>query len=120
MVVGKGAEYGAHAFLDLVRNFPEIAQATESSVLVAERRWNLHLKSGVEVLLPEIEPDRALRTLVELDRSKKLLSRDIVLVDLRLSDRVTVRQSDGAGAAREQALKVLEKAKKKPAKGGEA
>ncbi len=120
MVVGKGAEYGAHAFLDLVRNFPEIAKATESSVLVAERRWNLHLKSGVEVLLPEIEPERALRTLVELDRSKKLLSRDIVLVDLRLSDRVTVRQSDGAAAAREQALKDLEKARKKPAKGGEA
>ena len=64
MVVGKGAEYGAHAFLDLVRSFPEIAQATESSVLVAERRWNLHLKSGVEVLLPEIEPERALRILV--------------------------------------------------------
>jgi hypothetical protein len=33
---------------------------------------------------------------------------------------VTVRQSDGAAAAREQALKDLEKAKKKPAKGGEA
>ena len=120
MVVGKGAEYGAHAFLDLVRSFPEIAQATESSVLVAERRWNLHLKSGVEVLLPEIEPERALRILAELDRSNKLLSRDIVLVDLRLSDRVTVRQSDGTAAAREQALKDLEKAKKKPGKGGEA
>jgi cell division protein FtsQ len=120
MVVGKGAESGAHAFLDLVRSFPEIAQATESSVLVAERRWNLHLKSGVEILLPEIGPDRALRTLVELDRSKKLLSRDIVLVDLRLFDRVTVRQSDGVAAARAQALKDLEKAKKKPAKRGEA
>ena len=89
-------------------------------MFVAERRWNLHLKSGVEVLLPETEPERALRTLVELDRSKKLLSRDIVLVDLRLSDRVTVRQSDGAAAAREQALKDIEKAKKKPGKGGEA
>src|SRR5262249_26924272 len=120
MVVGKGAEFGAHAFLDLVRSFPEIAQATESSVLVAERRWNLHLKNGVEVLLPEIEPQQALRTLVELDRSKKLLSRDIVLVDLRLSDRVIVRQSDGAAAEREQARKDLEKTKKKSGKGGEA
>ena len=120
MVVGKGAETGAHAFVDLVRSFPDIAQVTESSVLVAERRWNLHLKSGVEILLPEIEPERALRTLVALDHSKKLLSRDIVLVDLRLSDRVTVRQSDGAAAARAQALKDQEKARKKPGKGGEA
>jgi cell division protein FtsQ len=120
MVVGKGAEQGAHAFLDLIRRYPDIARATESSVLVAERRWNLHLKNGVEVLLPEIEPAQALRTLVELNRTKKLLSRDIIVVDLRLSDRVTVRQSDAAAAAREQALKDLEKAKKKPAKGGEA
>jgi cell division protein FtsQ len=67
-----------------------------------------------------MEPERALQTLVELDRSKKLLSRDIILVDLRLSDRVTVRQSDGAAAAREQALKDLEKSKKKSARGGEA
>ena len=28
-------------------------KSVEASVLVAERRWNLHLKSGVEVLLPE-------------------------------------------------------------------
>ncbi|HZP71056.1 MAG TPA: cell division protein FtsQ/DivIB [Pseudolabrys sp.] len=121
MVVGKGAEQAARAFLDLVHRFPEVEQATESSVLVAERRWNLHLKSGVEILLPEVEPEQALRTLVELDRSKHLLTRDIVLVDLRLPDRVTVRQSDAAAAARAQVLKQLEKAKKgKSGRGGEA
>ena len=91
-------------------------------MLVAERRWNLHLKSGIEVLLPETRTrERALRTLIELERSNKLLSRDIVAIDLRLSDRVTVRQSDDAAAAREQALKDAEKAKKgKAGKGGEA
>jgi cell division protein FtsQ len=72
-------------------------------------------------LLPESEADQALQILVDLDRSKKLLSRDIVAVDLRLPDRVTIRQSDAAAAAREQVLKDLEKARKaKTAKGGEA
>ncbi len=121
LVVGKGAEQSAQDFLALVARYPAIAHVTEASVLVAERRWNLHLKGGVEVLLPEREPEQALRTLVDLDRSNKLLSRDIVAVDLRLSDRVTVRQSDSAAAAREQALKDAEKAKKgKTGKGGEA
>ena len=93
----------------------------EASVLVAERRWNLHLKGGVEILLPESEPEQALRILIDLDRNDKLLSRDIVAVDLRLPDRVTVRQSDSAATAREQALKEAEKAKKgKAGKGGEA
>jgi len=90
-------------------------------VLVAERRWNLRLKDGMEIMLPENDTERALRILVDLDRNRKILSRDIVAVDLRLPDRVTVRQSDTAAAARDQALKDAEKIKKnKAGKGGEA
>src|ERR1700690_2910811 len=112
-VVGNGAEHAAQDFLDLLKRYPAISKSVEASVLVAERRWNLHLKDGVEVLLPEREPAQALTTLVDLALSKKLLSRDIVAVDLRLSDRVTVRQSDAAAAARDEALKAAEKANKK-------
>jgi cell division protein FtsQ len=121
LVVGKGAEQSAQNFLAIVARYPAIADATDASVLVAERRWNLHLKGGIEILLPERDPEQALRTLIDLERSDKLLSRDIVAVDLRLSDRITVRQSDNAAAAREQVLKDADKAKKgKAAKGGEA
>jgi cell division protein FtsQ len=121
LVVGKGAEQSAQNFLALIARYPTIAHATDASVLVAERRWNLHLKGGVEILLPEREPEQALRTLIDLERSDRLLSRDIVAIDLRLPDRVTVRQSDGAAAVREQALKDAEKPKKgKTSKGGEA
>ena len=119
LVVGDGAEYAAQDILDLLKRYPAIAKSVEASVLVAERRWNLHLKSGVDVLLPEREPAQALALLVDLDRDKKLLSRDIVRVDLRLADRVTVRQSDAAAAARDEALKAAEKNKQKK-KGGEA
>jgi cell division protein FtsQ len=120
LLVGNGAESGGRAFLDMLARHPAIAHRVESSVLVAERRWNLHLKNGVEVLLPEDDADRALTILADLDRDKKLLSRDIVSVDLRLADRVTVRLSDAAAAARAEALKAAEKARKKKAKAGEA
>ena len=120
-VVGDGAEHAAQEFLDLLKGYPAIAKSVEAAVLVAERRWNLHLKGGLEVLLPEREPERALTTLVDLDRDKKLLSRDIVAVDLRLADRVTVRQSDAAAAVRDEALKAAaDKDKKTKRKGHEA
>jgi cell division protein FtsQ len=119
LVVGKGAERAGHDFLDIVKRYPDIARNVEASVLVADRRWNLHLKGGIEVLLPEGEPDHALQTLAKLDRSKQILSRDIVSIDLRLPDRVTVRLSDVAAAARDDALKAAEKNKTKK-KGGEA
>jgi cell division protein FtsQ len=120
LLVGRGAEHAGRAFLNMLNRQPEIAHLVEASVLVAERRWSLHLKSGIEVLLPENDPEQALQTLAELNRIKKLLSRDIITVDLRLADRVTVRLSDAAAAAREQALKAAEKDKKAKRKGGEA
>jgi len=119
LVVGDGAEQAARDILELLKRYPMIAKLVDASVLVAERRWNLHLKSGLEVLLPEREPAQALTLLVDLDRDKKLLSRDIVTVDLRLPDRVTVRHSDAAAAARDEALKAADKDKKKK-KGSDA
>lgn len=121
MVVGGGAERAAPGMVALLKRFPEIAAQVQASVLVAERRWTLHLKNGVEVLLPEEAPDRALAVLTEVDRAKQLLARDITAIDLRLPDRLTVRQSDAAFAARDAALKAAEKARKKAGgKGGEA
>jgi cell division protein FtsQ len=76
-----------------------------ASILVAERRWNLKLKNGLDVRLPESGVAHALDTLAELDRDKHLLSRDITAIDLRLPDRVSVRLSDDAAQAREDALK---------------
>jgi cell division protein FtsQ len=113
LVVGDGAEHAAQDILDLLKRYPVIAKSVEASVLVAERRWNLHLKNGVELLLPEREPAQALTMLVDLDRDKKLLSRDIVAVDLRLPDRVTVRQSDAAAATRDAVLKAAAEKEKK-------
>jgi cell division protein FtsQ len=120
LLVGKGAEHAGRDFLDVIKRYPDIAGNVEASVLVADRRWNLHLKGGIEVLLPEAEPEAALKTLAALDRGKQILSRDIVAIDLRLPDRVTVRQSDAAAAARDEALKAAAAKTKKKGKGGEA
>jgi cell division protein FtsQ len=105
LVVGAGAEVKAKEFLAVLGRYPQIRDQVRASVLVAERRWNLKLKSGIDVRLPETGIENALDTLVRLDRDKKLLSRDITAIDLRLPDRVTVRLSDAAAAAREEALK---------------
>ena len=116
LVVGRGAERQAKDFIGLIDRYPEIRSALRASVLVAERRWNLRLTNGMDVRLPETDLQSALDRLVALDREKKLLSRDITTVDLRLPDRITVRLSDAAAQARDEALKA--NAKKK--KGGDA
>ena len=116
LVVGVGAEVRAKEFLTLLDKYSSIRDQFHAAVLVAERRWNVMLKNGIDVQLPEAEVEQALDTLVKLDRDNKILSRDIATIDLRLPDRVTVRLSDEAAAARLDALKA--KAPKK--KGGAA
>jgi cell division protein FtsQ len=111
LVVGRGAQRQAKDFLAIVDRYPDIRSAVRASVLVAERRWNLRLNNGIDVRLPEANVEQALDRLVALDQDKKLLSRDIVAVDLRLSDRVTVRLSDAAAQARDDALKDKKKKK---------
>jgi cell division protein FtsQ len=116
LVVGKGAERSAKDFLAVIDRYPDIRSQLRASILVAERRWNLRLANGIDVRLPEIDIVAALDRLVALDRDKKLLSRDIAMVDLRLPDRVSVRLSDAAAQARDEALA----ANKKKKKGGDA
>jgi len=113
--LGRGAERQAKDFLGILDRYPDIRAALRASVLVADRRWNLRLANGIDVRLPENDVEGALDRLVALDRDKKLLSRDIVAVDLRLPDRVTVRLSDAAAQAREDAVK-----EKKKKNGGDA
>ena len=116
LVVGKGAERSAKDFLAVIDRYPDIRSQLRASILVAERRWNLRLANGIDVRLPETDVVAALDRLVALDRDKKLLTRDITMVDLRLPDRVSVQLSDAAAQARDEALQ----ANKKKKKGGDA
>jgi len=114
-VVGNGAAVRARDFLAVLDKYPSIRDSVRASIYVAERRWNLKLKNGVDVRLPETNLEGALATLARLDREKNLLSRDITAVDLRLADRLTVRLSDAVAQAREEAIK-----KNTKKKGGDA
>jgi cell division protein FtsQ len=112
LVVGRGAETRAKEFLALLDRYPAMRDFVRASVLVGERRWNLRLKNGIDVRLPESDVASALERLVALDREKNLITRDILAIDLRLPDRVTVRLSDAAAQAR------IDAAKDKPKKKG--
>ena len=105
LIVGQGADTRAKQFLALLDRHPLLRDHVRASVLVGERRWNLRLKNGIDVRLPELEIAAAVERLVALERQKHLITRDIVAIDLRLPDRVTVRLSDAAAQARADALK---------------
>ena len=109
LVVGKGAETRAKDFLAMVDRYPKVRSVMKAAVLVGERRWNLRLKDGLDVRLPENDVGNALAALTRLDRDERLFSRDIVAIDMRLPDRLTVRLSEDAAKAREELFKDKKK-----------
>jgi cell division protein FtsQ len=112
LVVGKGAETRARDFLALLDRYPQVRAVTKAAIFVGQRRWNLRLKDGLDIRLPENDVGNALAELSKLDQEDKLFSRDIVAVDMRLSDRLVVQLSDDAAKAREDLLKDKKPKKK--------
>jgi cell division protein FtsQ len=91
LVVGAGAPVAAAALLDALRDRPTLQSHVIAAVRVGERRWNLRLANGGDVLLPEGQELAALNRLQQLQQEHALLDRPLQTIDLRLPDRLVVR-----------------------------
>ncbi len=97
-VVGDGANTRASEFTTLLGAMEEVRPRVEAGILVGQRSWDLKLKSGVDVKLPEVDPKAAIATLLRLQRQSRILDRDVLTIDLRTPGRVFVRLSQEAAA----------------------
>ncbi|WP_439551469.1 cell division protein FtsQ/DivIB [Falsiroseomonas sp.] len=93
LVVGAGADKHAAALYDLLLAHRNVLERTQALVRVGERRWNLRLHNGIDVLLPEGQEAPALNRLSELQARNSLLDRPLAAVDMRLPDRLVLRQN---------------------------
>lgn len=91
LVVGAGAPAAAASLLDHLAAHPGLRGRVAAAVRVGERRWNLRLAAGGDVLLPEGAEGPAVARLAELHAAHALLDRPLQVLDLRLPDRLVVR-----------------------------
>ncbi|MFW7267271.1 cell division protein FtsQ/DivIB [Gluconacetobacter sp. Hr-1-5] len=92
LVVGLGANTAAASLVDALATQPVVRDHVAAAVRVGLRRWNLTLRDGTTVLLPEGEELPALKRLADLQAAMKLLDRPVISIDLRLPDRMVVEQ----------------------------
>lgn len=93
LVVGEDAPAHAAELLRVLESQPRLMRRVKAAVRVGGRRWNIRLKNGIDVRLPEEDPASAWERLAEYDRTHRVLARDIEVLDLRLPDRLIVRQA---------------------------
>ncbi len=115
LIIGEGANLKAHEIVQAMAEFPGIASQVKAYSLVGARRWDLQLKDGVTLKLPEKDAGAALAVVARLETEQGLFGRDIESVDMRIDDRIIVQISPDALAARDAAIKAFDGKKKKKA-----
>lgn len=115
LVVGADANLRAKDYVALLAEAGPFASRIRAGSLVAGRRWNLKLDTGIDIRLPETGTGAALQRLVSLEQDFRISEKDLIAIDMRQPDRVTMRLTEEGAAARAEQLKS--KTKKK---GGEA
>ncbi|WP_371395451.1 cell division protein FtsQ/DivIB [Fretibacter rubidus] len=94
LIVGQGAQTQAASLDGLMSRFPDIAGRVDAAVYVSESRWNLVLSGHkMTVKLPADNPAAALSKLRALQSRTQILDREIEVIDLRLTDRITLSPS---------------------------
>jgi cell division protein FtsQ len=107
LVVGDGAPMRADELLTMLAAEPKLASRVKAAVRVGNRRWNIKLddaEKGIEVRLPENEPETAWHRLAELETDRGLSGRQITMIDLRVPDRMVLKgeRDQQTAAARSQ------------------
>ena len=96
LIVGIGAPAAAAPLIDALNQHPALLSRLVAAVRIGERRWNLRLNTGTDILLPEGQEVVAIKRLMGLHQDQGLLDRPLKSVDLRLPDRLVVRPQGDA------------------------
>ena len=91
VITGEGAQKAAAEAFILLSALYDKLDEVRGLVLVGGRRWNIVLKSGQVIMLPEKKSEQAVQKILILDKAEKILSRDIAVFDFRLPYRITLR-----------------------------
>lgn len=96
VMTGAGADAHVAEALDILEAARPLKMDIRGLVRMGARRWDLVLRDGKRVMLPEEAPVRALERVIVLNAAHEMLERDLVAVDMRIGARPTVRLSDHA------------------------
>ena len=96
VIAGQGAPEHVSEALALIAAGAPLGARLRGLVRLGDRRWDVVLDRDQRIMLPTDGAVRALERAIALDGVDDILSRDVTRVDLRLSDRPTVRISSNA------------------------
>ncbi|MBS0564757.1 MAG: cell division protein FtsQ/DivIB [Proteobacteria bacterium] len=98
VVAGAGAPDAVPEALAILAAARPILPHVRGMVRMGGRRWDIVLDRGQRILLPEDHAVEAVEEVIALDKAEDLLARDLTAIDLRNSERPTLRLTAAAEA----------------------
>jgi cell division protein FtsQ len=98
LVAGEGADKNIAEARALLASAMPLADRLRGLIYVGERRWDLALDRNQRIMLPAEGAVQALEKVLILNDTQELLDRAISVVDMRLSERPTLRLNDGTSS----------------------
>ncbi|KQI70793.1 cell division protein FtsQ [Loktanella sp. 5RATIMAR09] len=99
LIAGDGAEDNIAQALHLFAAAGPLIDRVRGLVRMGERRWDMVLDRDQRILLPSENPVAALDRVIALNDAQDMLSRDVAVVDMRNTNRPTLRMNEEAAEA---------------------
>ena len=96
LIAGKGANTQISEALQLLDSASPLGHRLRGLVRMGERRWDVVLDREQRIRLPEAGAVAALERVVALEQAQDLLSRDLLVADMRNPSRPILQISEGA------------------------
>ena len=96
-IKGAEAELNLMNLIESLENFDEIYNQIDYANYVGRRRWDLHYKSGVRIMLPEDNIIDSLSLLETYIKENKLIEKGHKKIDLRVDGKITTDRVNSNG-----------------------
>ena len=90
VITGDESAIHAEKILSVLKTEPELFAEVWAISYQSGRRWDVHLRNGIEIRLPEAEPRQAWSRLAIMERRKQIINRDLAVIDLRIPEQLIV------------------------------
>jgi cell division protein FtsQ len=88
-VKGVEADLNLMMLIENLENFPEIYNQIDYANFIGRRRWDLHYKTGVKILLPQDKVNDSLSILQSYIKNNRLIEKGHKKIDLRVDGKIT-------------------------------
>lgn len=85
---------------------PALTERVDAATWVGGRRWDIRLKSGAMIKLPEKDAAYALNRLVKQHETEGILDKRLKVIDIRGRDRIVVQTFPGTTVEYDKSVKA--------------